>query len=116
MGKNTFYFASLGVSCVGVDISSQAIQKARTSDFGAEYSADFFVQDISEPFAQTFATRSYDILLDVTSSNALTDQERSRFLHEAERILAVDGYFFVRVLCKDGDTNAKKLVLNYPYQ
>jgi hypothetical protein len=53
-------------------------------------------------------------VLDVTSSNSLSEGERSIYLSETNRVLKNGGYFFVKALCRDGDTNAKYLLKNFP--
>ena len=53
-------------------------------------------------------------MLDVTSSNSLSEVEREVYLIETHRVLKDDGYFFVKALCKDADDNAKNLLKNSP--
>jgi len=57
---------------------------------------------------------SVDIILDVTSSNSLTPDERNVYLKEVERVLKPDGYIFVRTLTRDGDRNAQNLLSMFP--
>ena len=44
------------------------------------------------------------------SSNSLNESEREIYLAEVNRVLKNGGHFFVRALCKDGDSNAKNLL------
>ncbi len=116
-GKNARYFASLGARVSGIDISDVAIARAK-EEGGAGGAAsragacEFATGSIGEPLP--FADAQFDIALDVTSSNALTERERATYLRECARVLAPGGVLFVRALCKDGDANAKKLLQAFP--
>jgi SAM-dependent methyltransferase len=108
-GRNTHYLANLGNTVFGLEISPTAIQTANQKNSPA---ATFIEQSIGEkyPFADNF----FDIILDITSSNALNEKERAIYLEESFRVLKPGGYFFVRALSKDGDKNAKKLIEKFP--
>jgi len=120
-GKNSLYVAELdfGNKVVGIDISETALKQARfrahelaeQEKIGATQ-ATFENRSIGEPFP--FADVSFDIALDVTSSNSLSEKERAIFVGEVHRILKIGGYFFVRALCKDGDKNAAALLASNP--
>jgi ubiquinone/menaquinone biosynthesis C-methylase UbiE len=107
-GRNAHYLAALENEVFGLEISPAAIQIAKKKTT----SAQFIEQSIGEkyPFPDNF----FDIVLDITSSNALTEKEREVYLHESFRVLKKGGYFFVRALNKDGDKNAKKLLAMFP--
>jgi SAM-dependent methyltransferase len=107
-GRNAHYLAALGNEVFGLEISPTAIQIAEKKTT----SAQFTEQSIGEkyPFPDNF----FDIILDITSSNALTEKEREVYLQESFRVLKKGGYFFVRALNKDGDKNAKKLLAMFP--
>lgn len=114
-GRNSFYFAELGAHVVGFEISKTAIEIARKyqqtmskSLFDIKYEK----QSIGDKFP--LEDGSVDIVLDVTSSNSLTEAEREVCLSETNRVLKNDGYFFVKALCKDSDDNAKYLLKNCP--
>ena len=57
-----------------------------------------------------FENNSFDLIIDVTSSNSLNENERQIYVQEAHRVLKSGGNFFVKTLCKDGDHNAKNLI------
>ena len=57
-----------------------------------------------------FENDEFDLVIDVTSSNSLNENERERYIQETNRILKSGGNFFVKTLCKDGDHNAKNLI------
>jgi SAM-dependent methyltransferase len=117
-GRNSFYFAELGASVVGLEISSKAIEiaeqnllqanKMSSSDLDISYKK----QSIGEKFP--LVDSSVSIALDVTSSNSLSEAEREVYLSETARVLCPGGHFLVKALCKDSDTNAKNLLKTNP--
>jgi SAM-dependent methyltransferase len=116
IGRNSFYFAELGASVVGLEISGKAIEIARKNlevaekNSGARLDVEYKKQSIGEKFP--LSDEWADIALDVTSSNSLSEAEREIYLSETARVLKFGGYFFVKALCKDGDDNAKQLLKN----
>lgn len=111
-GRNSFYFAEMGANATGVEISKTAIEISEQNAKEAGLQIRYIKQSIGEKFPMEDG--SVDILLDVTSSNSLTEAEREVYLSEATRVLKSDGYFFVKALCLDGDANAKFLIKNHP--
>ncbi len=111
-GRNSFYFAELGASATGLEISKTAIDIAEENAQDAGLSIKYIKQSIGEKFP--IDDNSTDIVLDVTSSNSLTEEEREEYLSESHRVLKNGGHFFVKALCLDGDANAKFLIKNYP--
>jgi SAM-dependent methyltransferase len=111
-GRNSHYLASLGNELFGLEISPTAIQIAKRYSTQNNNSAQFIEQSIGERY--NFPDCHFDIILDITSSNALTEKERSIYLQESFRVLKPGGYLFVRALAKDGDKNAKKLIASFP--
>lgn len=108
-GKNSFYIYEQGDNnkIHGIDISKTAIAEAQKRGVG-----NFTYGNIGQtlPFADSY----FDIVLDVTSSNSLNERERETYLKETARVLKPGGHFFVRALCKDGDSNAKNLLKTNP--
>lgn len=102
-GRNLFFFKDYGADVVGIDISPTAI--SHTNGLGK-------VGDMGKPLE--FPDNHFDIILDVTSSNALNDAERAVYIKEIYRVLKPGGCVFVRALCKDGDENAKNLIKMSP--
>ena len=114
-GRNSFYFAELGASVVGVEISGVAVNLAKKNLSGVDFNVEYVKGSMGdEQVLEKFGNDSFDIVLDITSSNSLTEKEREVYLKESERILKPGGYFFVKALCKDGDVNAKYLLKNNP--
>jgi SAM-dependent methyltransferase len=113
-GRNSFYVASLGANVLGYDISPTAIAQAKNiQNQNQEYknTIDFFVSSMDEAIHK--GDNTFDLVLDVTSSNALSHDERILFLKETFRVLKSGGYMFLKTLCKDGDDNAKYLLKNF---
>ncbi len=112
MGRNSFYFAELGAKVVGLEISKTAIEIAKSNMSKMSFDIEYKKQSIGEKFP--IADEALDIVLDITSSNSLSEGEREVYLEETQRVLKAGGYFFVKALCKDGDENAKYLLKNNP--
>lgn len=112
-GRNTNYIAGLGNKAVGIDISETALRIAqeRANELHLD-SVTYIKQSIGDEFP--FSNESFDIALDVTSSNSLNEKERDVYLKETARVLKSGGFLFVRALCKDGDKNAKELLKRNP--
>lgn len=108
--KNSFYMAEQGINnkITGIEISQTALEYARR----LAPSGEFIKQSIGNPLE--FQDSYFDIILDVTSSNSLNENERSIYLNELSRLLKSGGFFFLRTLCKDGDKNAQNLLVTNP--
>ncbi len=104
--KNSVYIAEQGDNnkVFGIDISPTAIILAKQ----AYPSGDFRVGNFGKTFP--YPDRHFDIILDITSSNSLSESEREIYLSEINRTIKSSGFLFVRALCKDGDSNAKNLL------
>jgi SAM-dependent methyltransferase len=111
-GRNANYLAEMGNIVTGFEISQTAIDLARTRAKASGLSAEYFRQDIGAKYP--FGDNTFDLMLDVTSSNSLNEKEREIYLAETHRVLKAGGYFFVKTLCKDGDKNAKELLKKSP--
>jgi ubiquinone/menaquinone biosynthesis C-methylase UbiE len=111
-GRNSNYLAALGADVFGMEISSTAMEISRKRAEELELQTKYFHQSIGEKFPME--SEMFDVVLDVTSSNALNEKEREVYLTEVARVLKPGGLFFVRALSKDGDKNAKKLLKMFP--
>ncbi|KKR21688.1 MAG: hypothetical protein UT50_C0005G0022 [Candidatus Moranbacteria bacterium GW2011_GWA2_39_41] len=111
-GRNSNYLATLGNTICGLEISPTALAIAQKRAQDLQVSVQYLEQSIGEKYP--FADNSFNMILDVTSSNALNEKERKIYLQEMDRTLQSEGYLFVRALCRDGDKNAKKLIANFP--
>lgn len=111
-GKNANFLASLGNHVVGLEISHKAISIAKQAARELESEVDYRVFNIGEEYP--FKNDSFDLVLDIMTSNSLNEKERAIYLKEVHRVLRKGGYFFVRGLCKDSDKNAKALLKANP--
>jgi len=111
-GRHALAFADKGATAIGYDISPSAIQIATANQTDHPGTATFSIRDIGEPYPVQDA--SIDLVLDVTSSHALMQPQRSTYINEVTRILKPGGYFFVRTFAMEGDANAKRLIKEYP--
>jgi SAM-dependent methyltransferase len=111
-GRNANYLVEEGNSVIGIEISKTALTlaKERANDMGLK--VDYRLGDIGEHYE--IPDESIDLVLDVTSSNALDEKGRAVYLSEVSRVLKSGGYFFVRALCKDGNRNVKNLLKDSP--
>jgi ubiquinone/menaquinone biosynthesis C-methylase UbiE len=109
-GKNSLYISEQGIgnAVVGIDISETALKYARDLVPNGKFSK----QSIGSVLP--FDDNSFDIVLDVTASNSLSESERAVYLKEVYRVTKPGGYFFLRALCKDGDKNAQNLLKTNP--
>ncbi len=120
-GRNTNYFAELGADAKGIELSKTAVMLAKKDALARNLKTDFVQGSMGEPYPPDIKTDTVDIVIDVTSSNSLTEKEREVYLSETYRVLKskksstdTTGYFFVKALCKDGDHNAKELIKKSP--
>lgn len=118
-GRNSNYLAEKGNSVIGIEISPTALEIATQRAEKANLDVDYRLGDIGSKY--DIQDNCIDIILDVTSSNALNEKGREIYLKEMHRVLkgGLDspkhiegGYVFVRALCKDGNANVKNLLKN----
>lgn len=107
-GKNANYLAGLGCKVTGFEISLTALKLAQAKAAELAVDAVYHQADIGTPFAE--GDNSFDLVIDIMSSNSLDEHGREVYLKEVHRVLKPEGHFFVRALCKDGDKNAKNLI------
>lgn len=111
-GRNSNYLASFGNNVFGMEISVSAVKLAQERAKELKTKVKYLYTSMGEKFP--FNDNFFDLILDVTSSNSLSEKERENCLNETRRVLKTGGNFFVRALCKDGDKNAKKLLKIFP--
>jgi len=111
-GKNSNYFASLGNSATGLDISETAIKLAKTRADEEKANANYLEHDMGSLYP--LKDSSFDIAIDIMSSNSLDEAGRETYFTEVQRTLKPQGYLFVKALCKESDQNAKKLLKENP--
>jgi len=117
-GKNSFYCNEHGAaSCTAFDISKTAIAYAEAERERRGIRAEeitFSVANCIPNPRLPYADSSFDIALDVTTTNSLTTAERTLYLAELYRILKPNSLILLRTLSKDGDDHAKKLLTLSP--
>ncbi len=111
-GRNSVYLAEQGAQVTGYEFSPTALAMAKKAAEGSGLPLDYHLRSIGEPFP--LPDGSMDIVLDVTSSNSLSDAERTVCLAEISRVLAPGGTLFLRALSLEGDAHAKELVKRVP--
>jgi ubiquinone/menaquinone biosynthesis C-methylase UbiE len=107
-GKNSIFLAERGAKTVGLEISKTAINTAKERAKESEVDSVFIQKSFGETLP--FENNSFDLILDVMSSNSLNENERAIYLNESFRVLSPNGYFFVRLLALDGDKHAETLL------
>lgn len=112
LGKHALYAAGLGMQAVGIEFARNAVREAQKRAQEAELSVEYREGNIGEPLPCSDA--SFEVVLDVMSSNSLTEGERTVYLSEAHRVLVPGGFMMVRGLAKEGDRHAKILLRDYP--
>lgn len=112
VGKNSEYAASLGASVVGIDIARNAVEEARRRSEAASLMIRYDEGNLGAPLA--FDTASFEIILDVMSSNSLSESERATYVTESARVLSPGGFMLVRGLAREGDKNASRLLKEFP--
>jgi SAM-dependent methyltransferase len=110
-GKNLKYLVdNYCEKGIGYDISATSINLAKklSGNLGIKYK----IQSIGEVLP--LPDESVDLVIDATSSHALTKKERAVFLNEISRVMKTGSYYFLRTLALEGDANAKELIKNFP--
>lgn len=111
-GRNAAYFAEQGARVAAFEFAPTALALAKRESKEAGLAIDYRLQDIGTSYPLEDA--SVDIVLDVTSSNSLSDAARKIYLAEARRVLKPGGHLFLRALSLEGDAHAKELVKRHP--
>jgi SAM-dependent methyltransferase len=112
VGKNALYLAELGNTVTGLDFAENAIQEAKKRAEREDYKVTFQVGDLEHRLP--LADASQDVILDVMTSNSLSEAGRENFIQECARVLKKGGYYMLRTLAKEGDKNAKNLIASAP--
>jgi SAM-dependent methyltransferase len=114
-GRNSNYFAEEGAHVTGIEIARNALKLAQERAQAVGVRVNYIQGNLGEKSAfSSFPDASFDVAIDVMSSNSLTEAERAVYLREVARILKPGGKFYTKALCKDGDANAKNLIKMFP--
>jgi ubiquinone/menaquinone biosynthesis C-methylase UbiE len=88
IGRNAIPLSEMGYDVTGIDISSVAIEKAKS----ANSKANFICTPMDEELP--FENDSFDVAMDITTFDILVDQSAiDRHISELKRVLKKDGYF-----------------------
>lgn len=114
IGKHALFLAERGAHVEGIEISDTAIYKAKavTKEQGYDALVTYHKQSVGT--AYPFPDAYFDLVIDVLTSNSLRAGEREVYLKESVRVLKSDGWMFVKILCLDGDANARNLLEKFP--
>jgi SAM-dependent methyltransferase len=110
-GRNAYHFASLGAHVIGIDISKNAIEIARQNAVSAGIEIDYVLGDIGQKL--TIDDSTIDLAIDILASNSINENERNTYVSELHRVLKPGGFFFIRTLAKEGDSNAQYLLKHH---
>lgn len=111
-GRNANYLAAKGAKVVGLEMARNALAEAKAEALRQGLSVEYNHQSMAEKWPA--AAASVDLVLDITSSNALSGRERRSYLAELSRTMKSGSFLFVRTLRKEGDKNAKMLLRDFP--
>lgn len=111
-GKNSLFLAERGSEVKGIELSTTAVKIAEQRAEERGLFAEFREGSIGNKFP--YADESFDLILDVVSSNSLLEKERTKCISESARVLKPGGFMYVKTLCKDGDKNAVNLIDHFP--
>ncbi|PIZ94623.1 MAG: hypothetical protein COX81_03000 [Candidatus Magasanikbacteria bacterium CG_4_10_14_0_2_um_filter_37_12] len=111
-GRNANYLATMGAEVSGIEISETALRVAQHEAQKKNVQVKYTLGSFGDTFR--FPENSFDIAIDVTSSNSLNEAEREVYTQELHRTLKPGGFFFLKTLCLDGDKNAKNLLKQSP--
>lgn len=111
-GRNANYIAEQGAHVTGIEISPTAVAIAKGEARKLRVQVEYITDSFGKKFP--FEDNTFDLIIDVTSSNSLDELERKIYLSEVYRTLKPGGYLFIKTLCKDGDKNAKELIKKSP--
>jgi len=111
-GRNANYLASMGAKVSGIEISQTALNIAVREARKIGVEVDYKFRSFGNEFP--FETGSFEVVIDVTSSNSLNEAERDTYIKELDRVIMPGGFFFLKTLCLDGDRNAKNLIKQSP--
>ncbi len=111
-GRNSNFLAEKGSEVTGIEIAKNALELAKKRAIEMGVKVNYLHQSIGEPYP--FKDNSFDLVMDITSSNSLNNAEREVYLKEVHRVLKPGGAFWVRTLSLDNDKNAKNLLKLFP--
>lgn len=110
-GRNLIFLAkNFGIRGIGYDTSGQAIGQARknSANLPLAYEVRTIAGQINLP------DDSQTIVLDMMTSHFLRATERDFLRAEIKRVLKPGGWLFLKTFLLDEDTNAKRMIRDFP--
>ena len=92
-GDNALYYASQGMSVLGVDVVPAAIEKARAKAEERGLPVVFFVGDLIAPGPVAVSEEKFDTVTDVGFCHALSDEARDVWVRRLAGLLAPGGSY-----------------------
>jgi ubiquinone/menaquinone biosynthesis C-methylase UbiE len=101
-GENALFLAEEGFSVVGVDVSTRAIDAAKTKATGRKLRVDF---RIANALSLDFKNGYFDNAVDSGLFHTFDDSDRVDFVREIARVLKTDGRYFMLCFSDKEPTN-----------
>jgi len=101
-GENALYLADRGFSVVGVDLSSRAIDAAKTKGSERKLKVDF---RLANALSLDFKNAYFDNAIDSGLFHTFNDNDRAVFALEIARVLKTDGKYFMLCFSDKEPTN-----------
>lgn len=114
LGKHALFLAERGARVEGMEISDTAIRQAQRVTHERGYASLIAYRKQSVGVAYPFPDAHFNLVIDVLTSNSLRAGERDVYVKESARVLKPGGWMFVKILCLDGDANARNLLEKFP--
>jgi 2-polyprenyl-3-methyl-5-hydroxy-6-metoxy-1,4-benzoquinol methylase len=89
--------AEKGYRVIGVDISPTAIQWAKEKTLETGHQVEYLAIDLTKP--GVLRGKTFDLIVDGNCFHCIIDQDRKIFLANVQRLLKVNGVFFVYSKC-----------------
>ena len=101
-GENALYLAERGFSVIGVDLSTRAIDAAKTKGSERKLKVDF---RLANALSLDFKNAYFDNAIDSGLFHTFNDNERVAFAREIARVLKTDGKYFMLCFSDKEPTN-----------
>ena len=101
-GENALYLAERGFSVIGVDLSTRAIDAAKTKGSERKLKVDF---RLANALSLDFKNAYFDNAIDSGLFHTFNDNDRAVFAREIARVLKIDGRYFMLCFSDKEPTN-----------
>ena len=101
-GENALYLAERGFSVIGVDLSTRAIDAAKTKGSERKLKVDF---RLANALSLDFKNAYFDNTIDSGLFHTFNDNDRAVFAREIARVLKTDGKYFMLCFSDKEPTN-----------